>query len=86
MPATKILWGQLLTVSLIALGFVWAATQWTAWRLGFQPQLDTAWFELGVDPVRPGCRRDGRRAPSDRAKKRVLADRQQKLPRDGLRW
>ena len=39
MSATKILWGQLIVVGLIALAFVWAATQWTAWKLGYQPQL-----------------------------------------------
>nr|WP_205520910.1 conjugal transfer protein TraG [Propylenella binzhouense] len=36
---------------MIALAFVWAATQWTAWRLGFQPQLGPPWFELGGWPV-----------------------------------
>lgn len=46
MSATKILWGQLIVVGLIALAFVWAATQWTAWRLGYQPQLGTPWFEM----------------------------------------
>ena len=46
MSATKILWGQLLVVGLIVLAFVWAATQWTAWRLGYQPQLGAPWFEL----------------------------------------
>ncbi|AFK54035.1 conjugal transfer protein TraG [Tistrella mobilis] len=51
MYATKILWGQVITVSLIALAFVWGATQWTAWRLGFQPQLGPPWFELGGWPV-----------------------------------
>ena len=45
MSGTKILWGQLIVVSLVALGFVWGATQWTAWRLGFQPQLGAPWFE-----------------------------------------
>ena len=45
-PATKILWGQILIVSLVALLFVWAATQWTAWRLGFQPELGEPWFSL----------------------------------------
>ena len=25
---------------------MWAATQWTAWRLGYQPQLGQPWFEL----------------------------------------
>ena len=37
--ATKILWGQILIVSLVALFFIWTATQWVAIRLGFQPQL-----------------------------------------------
>ncbi len=46
MSATKILWGQLIVVGLIVLAFVWAATQWTAWRLGYQPQLGAPWFEL----------------------------------------
>jgi type IV secretion system protein VirD4 len=49
MSATKILWGQILLVGLIALTFVWAATQWTAWRLGFQPELGLPWFQLGRD-------------------------------------
>ena len=39
MSATKILWGELLFVSAVALAFLWVATEWTAWRLGFQPQL-----------------------------------------------
>ena len=30
MSATKILWGQILTVFLIVLMTTWAATQWTA--------------------------------------------------------
>ena len=30
---------------------IWAATQWTAWRLGFQPQLGRPWFELCGLPV-----------------------------------
>ena len=46
MSATKILWGQILIVFLIVLATTWAATQWTAWRLGFQPQLGPPWFEL----------------------------------------
>jgi type IV secretion system protein VirD4 len=29
----------------------WAATQWVAFRLGFQPQLGTPWFELVGLPV-----------------------------------
>ena len=51
MNATKILWGQILLVSLVVLAFVWTATEWTAWRLGFQPQLGHPWFELFGWPV-----------------------------------
>jgi type IV secretion system protein VirD4 len=25
---------------------MWTATQWTAWRLGYQPQLGQPWFEV----------------------------------------
>ena len=46
MSATKILWGQITVVVAIVLVTVWAATQWTAWRLGYQPQLGQPWFEL----------------------------------------
>jgi type IV secretion system protein VirD4 len=51
MSATKILWGQLLFVSLVVLAFLWAATEWTAWRLAFQPQLGPAWFMFGQWPI-----------------------------------
>ncbi|PWR19940.1 conjugal transfer protein TraG [Zavarzinia compransoris] len=51
MSATKILWGQVLVVSLIVLATTWAATQWTAWQLGFQPQLGRPWFELFGWPI-----------------------------------
>jgi type IV secretion system protein VirD4 len=44
--ATKILWGQVITVVTIVLLAIWSATEWTAWRLGFQPQLGHPWFEL----------------------------------------
>ena len=46
MSATKILWGQVLIVSAVVLAFVWAATEWAAWRLGFQPQLGHPWLDL----------------------------------------
>jgi type IV secretion system protein VirD4 len=46
MSATKILWGQIATVFAIVLVTLWAATQWTAWRLGYQPQLGQPWFVL----------------------------------------
>jgi len=51
MYATKILWGQIVIVSLIVLTAVWAATQWTALRLGFQSQLGEPWFELFGWPI-----------------------------------
>ncbi|MBZ9775149.1 conjugal transfer protein TraG [Mesorhizobium sp. CO1-1-8] len=51
MSATKILWGQILSVLLIVLLTTWTATQWTAWRLGFQAQLGPPWFELAGWPV-----------------------------------
>ncbi len=51
MPATKILWGQIVIVSLIVLTTTWTATQWTALRLGFQPQLGEPWFEVLGWPV-----------------------------------
>jgi type IV secretion system protein VirD4 len=44
--ATKILWGQVITVFAIVLLAIWTATEWTAWRLGFQPELGRPWFEL----------------------------------------
>ena len=46
MSGTKILWGQIIIVFAIVLTTTWAATEWTAWRLGFQPQLGAPWFEL----------------------------------------
>jgi len=46
MSATRILWGQIVCVLTIVLITTWAATQWTAWWLGYQPQLGHPWFEL----------------------------------------
>jgi type IV secretion system protein VirD4 len=52
MSATKILWGQVTIVFSIVLLALWAATQWTAWRLGYQSQLGLPWFELaGSVPI-----------------------------------
>ncbi|GAJ29600.1 conjugal transfer protein TraG [Acidomonas methanolica] len=51
MPATKILWGPIIVVSLIVLFTTWGATQWTAWQLSFQPQLGAPWFRLLGMPV-----------------------------------
>jgi type IV secretion system protein VirD4 len=50
MSATKILWGQISVVFLIVLLTTWGATQWTAWRLGFQPELGRPWFEFAGMP------------------------------------
>lgn len=40
---TKILWGQVLLVGGVVLAFIWAATEWTAWRLGFQTIKGENW-------------------------------------------
>ncbi|WP_027169497.1 conjugal transfer protein TraG [Mesorhizobium sp. WSM3224] len=53
MPATRILWGQLAAVLLIVLVTTWGATQWTAWRLGFQSQLGDPWLELAGHSLYP---------------------------------
>jgi type IV secretion system protein VirD4 len=49
--ATKILWGQILVVTLVVLAATWAATQWTAWRLGYQPQLGMPWAHVAGVPL-----------------------------------
>ena len=46
MSATKILWGQIFVVSLIVLLTTWGATEYVAWKLGFQAQLGPPWFVL----------------------------------------
>jgi type IV secretion system protein VirD4 len=48
MSATRILWGQILIVLAIVLATTWAATQWVAWKLGYQPQLGQPWFEIAT--------------------------------------
>jgi type IV secretion system protein VirD4 len=53
MSPTRILWGQLLAVGLIVLAFLWAATQWTAWRLGFQAELGAPVAHLLGWPIYP---------------------------------
>jgi type IV secretion system protein VirD4 len=49
--ASKVLWGPVLVILVIVVGTTWAATQWTAWRLGFQPQLGSPWIYIGRLPV-----------------------------------
>ena len=51
MSAGRILWGPILAVSLILLLGVWGATEWTAWRLGFQAALGPPWFLIDDWPV-----------------------------------
>ncbi|EPG9355821.1 conjugal transfer protein TraG (plasmid) [Pseudomonas fulva] len=51
MRGGRILWGQIAVVFTIVLVMTWAATQWIAFRLGFQPQLGNPWFELVGLPV-----------------------------------
>ena len=53
MSSTKILWTPILAVASVVLITTWTATQWTAWRLGFQAQLGSPWFELGMLPMYP---------------------------------
>jgi type IV secretion system protein VirD4 len=54
MTGTKILWGQMLGALLAVLAGLWGATEWTAWRLGFQPALGLPWFGVaGVAVYRP---------------------------------
>lgn len=51
MTPTKLLIGQILIVFAIVLFGLWAATQWAASMLGYQPQLGLPWFLLGELPV-----------------------------------
>jgi type IV secretion system protein VirD4 len=53
MSATKILWGQLLSVLAVTLLGVWSATQWTAHALAYQAALGPPWFHLRSWPVYP---------------------------------
>ena len=51
MRGGRILWVQIIVVFTIIVVMVWAATQWVAFRLGFQPQLGLPWFELAGWPI-----------------------------------
>ncbi|KGJ05226.1 type IV secretion system protein VirD4 [Paracoccus halophilus] len=51
MRGGRILWGQIAVVFTIVLVMTWAATQWVAFRLGFQPQLGNPWFDLAGWPI-----------------------------------
>jgi len=51
MTPTKLLIGQILIVFAIVIAGVWAATQWAAAMLAYQPQLGLPWFTLFHTPV-----------------------------------
>jgi type IV secretory pathway TraG/TraD family ATPase VirD4 len=51
MTPTKLLIGQILIVFAIMILGVWAATQWAAAMLGYQPELGAPWLRLGTLPV-----------------------------------
>ena len=51
MNPTKLLIGQISVVFLIVICGVWAATQWCAAMLGYQPQLGAPWFVILDLPV-----------------------------------
>ena len=51
MTPTKLLVGQILVVFAIVIAGVWAATQWAAAMLGYQPQLGPAWFIAFDTPI-----------------------------------
>lgn len=51
MSGSRVLWGQVAIVLVIVLTAIWCATEWTAWRLGFQAQLGGVWFEVAGWPI-----------------------------------
>lgn len=50
---TKILWGQILAVFSVMIFSVWAATQYAASRLGYQPELGEPWFAIMGHSIYP---------------------------------
>ena len=51
MSGNKVLWGQVVIVGLIVLTAVWTATEWTAWRLAYQPELGPPFGRLLALPL-----------------------------------
>ena len=51
MTPTKLLLGQIFVVFVVVLLGVWAATQWAAAMLAYQPQLGMPWFLLFGTPI-----------------------------------
>lgn len=48
---TGVLFGQIVIVSALSVGCVWAATQWTAAALGHSPRLGEPWVVVGGRPI-----------------------------------
>jgi type IV secretory pathway TraG/TraD family ATPase VirD4 len=59
MAASKFQWDQIIIAMAIVLVALWAATQKTAWQLGFTPRFGHAWFGLWRMPVYPRQRSFG---------------------------
>ena len=51
MTPTKLLIGQILVTFAIVMLGLWAATQWAAAMLAYQPELGPPWFELDTLPL-----------------------------------
>jgi len=51
MTPTKLLIGQIIVVFAIVIAGLWAATQWAAAMLAYQPQLGLPWFTLFHTPI-----------------------------------
>ena len=51
MTPTKFLIGQIAVVFAVAVGGMWIATQWAAWKLCYQSQLGPAWFDFLHFPI-----------------------------------
>ena len=51
MTPTKLLIGQILIVFAIVIAGVWAATQWAAAMLAYQPELGAPWLRIGDVPL-----------------------------------
>ena len=51
MTPTKLLIGQIIVVFAIVIAGLWAATQWAAAMLAYQPQLGPPWFTLFHTPI-----------------------------------
>jgi type IV secretion system protein VirD4 len=52
-PVTKVLWGQIMIVIAVVVMATWGATQWTAWRLGYQIELGQPWMQIASLKVYP---------------------------------